>query len=144
MSYHFRRLKNRPMSQINVVPYIDVMLVLLVIFMITAPLMNPGQIELPSVGKSLATPVAPLEVIINKDATLALRDRSKNGREQKITRRELIELLKRKQAKNADQPVVISADKNVRYEEVINVMDVLQQQQIRKVGLLAQTRETSR
>lgn len=144
MSYHFRRLKNRPMSQINVVPYIDVMLVLLVIFMITAPLMNPGQIELPSVGKSLATPVAPLEVIINKDATLALRDRSKNGREQKITRRELIELLKRKQAKNADQPVVISADKNVRYEEVINVMDVLQQQQIKKVGLLAQTKEASR
>ena len=144
MSYHFRRLKNRPMSQINVVPYIDVMLVLLVIFMITAPLMNPGQIELPSVGKSLAPPLAPLEVIIKKDASLALRDRSGNGKEQKVSREELVELLKLKQAKNADQPVVISADKNVRYEEVINVMDVLQQQQIRKVGLLAQTREASR
>ncbi|MDH4285558.1 MAG: protein TolR [Gallionellaceae bacterium] len=144
MSYHFRRLKNRPMSQINVVPYIDVMLVLLVIFMITAPLMNPGQIELPSVGKSLAPPVAPLEVIIKKDASLALRDRSGNGKEQKVSREELVELLKLKQAKNADQPVVISADKNVRYEEVINVMDVLQKQQIRKVGLLAQTREASR
>ncbi|MDH4285014.1 MAG: protein TolR [Gallionellaceae bacterium] len=144
MSYHFRRLKNRPMSQINVVPYIDVMLVLLVIFMITAPLMNPGQIELPSVGKSLAPPLAPLEVIIKKDASLALRDRSGNGKEQKVSREELVELLKLKQAKNADQPVVISADKNVRYEEVINVMDVLQKQQIRKVGLLAQTREASR
>ncbi len=132
------------MSQINVVPYIDVMLVLLVIFMITAPLMNPGQIELPSVGKSLAPPVAPLEVIIKKDATLALRDRSGNGKERKVSREELVELLKLKQAKNADQPVVISADKNVRYEEVINVMDVLQKQQIRKVGLLAQTREVSR
>ena len=144
MSYHFRRLRNRPMSQINVVPYIDVMLVLLVIFMITAPLMNPGQIELPSVGKSLAPPVAPLEVIIKKDASLALRDRSGNGKEQKVSREELVELLKLKQAKNAEQPVVISADKNVRYEEVINVMDVLQKQQIRKVGLLAQTREASR
>ena len=140
MSYHIRRATNRPMSQINVVPYIDVMLVLLVIFMITAPLMNPGQIELPSVGKSLAPPVAPLEVIIKKDATLALRDRSGSGKEQKVSREELVVLLKQKQVKNPEQPVVISADKDVRYEEVVNVMDVLQQQQIRKVGLLAQTR----
>ncbi len=134
------RSSHAPMSQINVVPYIDVMLVLLVIFMITAPLMNPGQIDLPSIAKSLAPPVAPLEVIIRKDATLALRDLSQGGQEQNVTRARLIELLKQKQARNADQPVVISADKNVRYEEVINIMDVLQQQQIRKVGLLAQTK----
>jgi len=130
----------KPMSQINVVPYIDVMLVLLVIFMITAPLMNPGQIDLPSVGKSLAPPLAPLEVVIRKDATLALRDHSKSGSEQSVSREEMIALVRAAQARNADQPVVISADKNVRYEEVIKVMDVLQQQQIRKVGLLAQTR----
>lgn len=136
-----RRSAMRPMSDINVVPYIDVMLVLLVIFMITAPLMNPGQIDLPSVGKSLAPPVAPLEVIIKKDTTLALNDRSKKSQEQNVTREELIELLKQKQAQNADQPVVISADKNVRYEEVISMMDVLQRQQIKKVGLLAQTKD---
>ncbi len=135
-----RRSGLRPMADINVVPYIDVMLVLLVIFMITAPLMNPGQIELPSVGKSLAPPIAPLEVIIKKDATLALRDLSKAGQEQSVSREKLIALLKQKQAQNPGQPVVISADKNVRYEEVIKVMDVLQQQQIKKVGLLAQTR----
>ena len=135
-----RRSALRPMADINVVPYIDVMLVLLVIFMITAPLMNPGQIELPSVGKSLAPPIAPLEVIIKKDATLALRDLSKDGQEQDVSREKLIVLLKQKQAQNPGQPVVISADKNVRYEEVIKVMDLLQQQQIRKVGLLAQTR----
>ncbi len=135
-----RRSGLRPMADINVVPYIDVMLVLLVIFMITAPLMNPGQIELPSVGKSLAPPIVPLEVIIKKDATLALRDLSKGGQEQSVSREELIALLKQKQAQNPEQPVVISADKNVRYEEVIKVMDVLQQQQIKKVGLLAQTR----
>jgi len=139
MSYG-RRASHKPMSQINVVPYIDVMLVLLVIFMITAPLMNPGQIELPSVGKSLAPPIAPLVVVIKKNATLALRDLSKSDQEQDVSRAELIALLKQKQARNADQPVVISADKNVRYEEVINIMDVLQQQQIKKVGLLAQTR----
>ena len=130
----------KPISQINVVPYIDVMLVLLVIFMITAPLMNPGQIDLPSVGKSLAPPVAPLVVVIKKNTTLALRDLSKNDREEEVSRAELIELLKQKQAQNADQSVVISADKNVRYEEVINVMDVLKQQQIKKVGLLVQTK----
>ncbi|MDE2309801.1 MAG: protein TolR [Betaproteobacteria bacterium] len=139
-----RRSTHSQMSQMNVVPYIDVMLVLLVIFMITAPLMNPGQIDLPSVGKSLVPPVAPLEVIIRKDATLALRDRSRSDKELSISREELVALIKRKQAQNAEQPVVISADKNVRYEEVINVMDVLQQQQIKKVGLLAQTRGTSR
>jgi biopolymer transport protein TolR len=136
----YRRSGMRQMSDINVVPYIDVMLVLLVIFMITAPLMNPGQIDLPSVGKSLAPPVAPLEVIIKKDTTLALNDRSKKGQEQRVTHDELIALLKQKQAQNADQPVVISADKDVRYEEVIHIMDVLQQQQIKKVGLLAQTK----
>ncbi len=135
-----RRSALRPMADINVVPYIDVMLVLLVIFMITAPLMNPGQIELPSVGKSLAPPIAPLEVIIKKDGALALRDLSKAGQEQSVSREELIALLRQKQAQNPEQPVVISADKNVRYEEVIKVMDVLQQQQIKKVGLLAQTR----
>lgn len=135
-----RRSNMRPMSDINVVPYIDVMLVLLVIFMITAPLMNPGQIDLPSVGKSLAPPVAPLEVIIKKDTTLALNDRSQKGQEQRVTREQLVEILKQKQSQNPDQPVVISADKNVRYEEVIRIMDVLQQQQIKKVGLLAQTK----
>lgn len=135
-----RRSTLQPMSSINVVPYIDVMLVLLVIFMITAPLMNPGQIDLPSIGKSLAPPVSPLEVIIRKDASLALRDLSKGGMEIAVSRDELIAQLKQKQKKNVDQPVVISADKNVRYEEVIKVMDLLQQQQIRKVGLLAKVK----
>lgn len=139
MSY-IRRSSNRPISQINVVPYIDVMLVLLVIFMVTAPLMNPGQIDLPSVGKSLAPPIAPLEVVIKKDATLALRDRSKDGREMDVSRDELVALIKDKQERNADQPVVITADKNVRYEEVIKVMDVLQREQVKKVGLLVQSK----
>jgi biopolymer transport protein TolR len=135
-----RRSSLKPMSSINVVPYIDVMLVLLVIFMITAPLMNPGQIELPSIGKSSAPPVSPLEVIIKKDVSLALRDLNSAGIEIAVSRDELIASLKQKQKKNADQPVVISADKNVRYEEVIKVMDLLQQQQIKKVGLLARVK----
>ncbi|UJP07811.1 MAG: protein TolR [Nitrosomonas sp.] len=133
-----RRAKHRLMNEINVVPYIDVMLVLLIIFMITAPMINHGQIELPQIGKSLAAPAVPLEVIIKADGSLTLRDRAKTTAEQKVDRNQLIEAIKQKQAQNAEQPVVIAADKNVRYEEVIKVMDILQQNQVQKVGLLAQ------
>ena len=70
-----KRSGRRLMNQINVVPYIDVMLVLLVIFMVTAPLINPGQVELPSIGKTSAPPVAPLEVAVDKNGNLSLRDR---------------------------------------------------------------------
>ncbi len=137
---HARRSSHRPLSQINVVPYIDVMLVLLVIFMVTAPMMNPGQIDLPSVGKSLAPPVAPLEVMIKKDTTLVLRDHAQGGVERPVTREELAALLKMKLAKSPEQSVVIAADKKVRYEEVISVMDMLQQQNVKKVGLLTKGR----
>ena len=132
-----RRAKRRQMNEINVVPYIDVMLVLLVIFMITAPLISPGQIELPQIGKSLTPPVAPLSVTIKADGSLLLQDRAGTDAEQKISRAQLVDAIKQKQAKNAEQPVVIAADKSVRYEEVMNVMDILQQQQVKKVGLLA-------
>ncbi len=135
-----RRNKRRLMNEINVVPYIDVMLVLLVIFMITAPLIHPGQIELPEIGKSSTAPVEPMEVIIAADGSLTLRDRSQAGSEQKMSRTELVSAIKSKQAQNAEQPVVIAADKNVRYEEVINVMDILQQEQVNKVGLLTKPR----
>ena len=135
-----RRQPRRLMNQINVVPYIDVMLVLLVIFMITAPLINPGQIDLPQIGKSLAPPVAPLEVGIKANKTLLLRDRSTTQSERVVSQDELIKAIKEKQSKNPDQPVVIAADKNVRYEEVLKVMDVLQQNQVKKIGLLAKPR----
>jgi biopolymer transport protein TolR len=131
-----RRSKRRLMNEINVVPYIDVMLVLLIIFMITAPLMHPGQIELPEIGKSSIPPVEPLEVIIAIDGDLTLRDRTGAGGEQKVNRTQLVEAIRAKQAQNAEQPVVIAADKNVRYEEVIQVMDLLQQYQVKKIGLL--------
>ncbi|SFP51713.1 Cell division and transport-associated protein TolR [Nitrosomonas cryotolerans] len=132
-----RRSKRRLKHDINVVPYIDVMLVLLIIFMITAPLISPGQIELPQIGQSLTPPVAPLEVNIKADGSLTLRDRAKTGIEQKVDHKQLIEAIKQKQAQNIDQPVVIAADKNIRYEAIINVMDILQQHQVQKVGLLA-------
>ncbi|MHB1590455.1 MAG: protein TolR [Sulfuricella sp.] len=135
-----RRRPRRFINQINVVPYIDVMLVLLIIFMVTAPLINPGQIELPSVGQSLKPPVAPLEVEIRKDNSLHLRDLEKSNVARKVSREELVDAVKAQQARNPEQAVVISADKSVRYEEVLKVMDVLQSNQVKKVGLLAKPR----
>ncbi|OIP17099.1 MAG: protein TolR [Betaproteobacteria bacterium CG2_30_59_46] len=135
-----RRRPRRFINQINVVPYIDVMLVLLIIFMVTAPLINPGQIELPSVGQSLKPPVAPLEVEIRKDNSLHLRDLEKSNTAHKVSQDELVDAVKAQQERNPEQAVVISADKSVRYEEVLKVMDVLQSNQVKKVGLLARPR----
>jgi biopolymer transport protein TolR len=127
------------LNQINIVPYVDVMLVLLVIFMVTAPLVNPGVIELPSVGKSsqpIQTPV-PLEVVIKRDTSMLLREREPGAKaEQQVTMPELIEIVKARQAAKPDQPVVISADKEVRYEAVLKVMDELQKLNVGRVGLM--------
>jgi len=131
------------MNQINVVPYIDVMLVLLVIFMITAPLINPGQIELPSIGKTSDPPVLPMEVSIRTDGTLWLRDRARSMEERRVSRNQLIAAIRQKQKQNPAQAVVIAADKDVRYEAVLEVMDMLQQNQVSKVGLLAKPRSPS-
>jgi biopolymer transport protein TolR len=134
------RGSRRLMNEINVVPYIDVMLVLLVIFMVTAPLINPGQVELPSIGKASNPPVAPMEVSIHTDQTLSLRDRSTTAEERKVSRDQLLAAVRAKQSKNPEQAVVIGADKDVRYEAVLDVMDMLQQNQVKKVGLLVKPR----
>jgi biopolymer transport protein TolR len=131
-----RRVR-KPINQINVVPYIDVMLVLLVIFMVTAPLIAPGEIELPSVGSKLTTPIDPLVVRLKPDKSITLRDRSvTNSREVKVTLDTLVEQARAIQA-GREQPVVIDADKGSRYEEVIGILDKLQQGGVKRVGLLA-------
>ncbi|HVP86816.1 MAG TPA: biopolymer transporter ExbD [Casimicrobiaceae bacterium] len=124
----------KSINQINVVPYIDVMLVLLVIFMVTAPLINPGVLELPSVGSKLAIPVSPLEVSLRTDQSLWLREGS--APPQRVSRAELIARVRDRQARNPDQAVVVAADRAVRYEEVIGILDILQRNGVRKVGLL--------
>ncbi len=129
-----RRLKN----EINVVPYIDVMLVLLVIFMVTAPMIQPGTVDLPSIGKASQPPVAPLEIMVKADRSITMRDRSLGGAEVTVGSNELAERIKAAQAKHPDQAVVIAADKSVRYEAVLDVMDELQRQQVAKIGLLVQ------
>jgi len=130
------RRARKSINQINVVPYIDVMLVLLVIFMVTAPLVSPGEIELPSVGSRLVAPVQPLEVTLRTDMSLMLRDQSANTPAVRVTREDLVARIVARQAKQ-EQPVVVAADKGARYEDVLGVLDLLQRNGVRKVGLLA-------
>jgi biopolymer transport protein TolR len=129
------------MAEINVVPYIDVMLVLLIIFMVTAPLIQPGQIDLPSVGVALNPAVAPLEVIVKKDGSMLLVDRQHGGKETPVTRDRLLAAVRAAQANHPDQAVVISADKNLKYEDVLRVLDILQGGKIKRVGLLAKPQD---
>lgn len=131
------RRQRRLMNQINVVPYIDVMLVLLVIFMVTAPLLNPGVVELPTIGKASRPPVRPLEVTIRADGTLSYVDRDRSRASRAISRQDLVDVIQSKQETSPDQPVLISADKSVRYEKVMEVMDLLQKLQVQRVGLMA-------
>jgi biopolymer transport protein TolR len=131
------RRERRFKAEINVVPYIDVMLVLLIIFMVAAPLINPGQIDLPTVGSTLNPAVAPFEIRVAKDGTLTAVDRQSGGREVRISKESLVATVQTSQQKNRDQAVVIAGDKDVRYEEVLRVMDALAQAGIPRVGLLA-------
>ena len=131
------RRPRRAMAEINVVPYIDVMLVLLIIFMVAAPLINPGQIDLPQVGTRLDPAVAPLEVRVRANGDLAVIDRGRSGAETAVDRRALLEIVRDAQRAQPDQAVVIAGDRNVRYEEVLQVLDLLQRNQVRRVGLLA-------
>lgn len=132
------RRARRAINQMNVVPYIDVMLVLLVIFMVTAPFLSPTQVELPKLGKSSQAPVAPLEVMVQADSTLKLRDRAAAGTEESVVIEGLLESVQGHLKMRAEQPVVISADRNVRYERVMQVMDTLQRGGVGRVGLLVQ------
>lgn len=127
-----RRLKN----EINVVPYIDVMLVLLVIFMVTAPMMTTASIDVPSVGKASQVPTEALQVNVRADQTLSLTAPGRS--EQRLSRSELPQVIAEAQRKNPEQPVLIVGDKNVRYEAVLSVMDELQRQQVKRIGLLVQ------
>ena len=121
--------KRRLMNNINVVPYIDVMLVLLVIFMVTAPMTNPGVVELPRVGQDLKQQNTPITGSVKKDGSLEMEGK-------KIKADALLIELNQALEKNPELSVVIAADKKTQYENVITIMDLLKQNQIHKVGLL--------
>lgn len=120
-------------SDINVTPFVDIMLVLLIIFMVSAPLITTGVVDLPSVGRSKAQPEHVISVVVGVDEKLKLK--LDQGEPQPLTLNRLAERVKQAQAGQAATPVVISADKAVKYEAVVKVMDVLQSAGIQRVGL---------
>ena len=125
-----RTSKRRLINQINVVPYIDVTLVLLVIFMVTAPMTNPGVVDLPKVSQVLKQPTLPPVVL-----TVKLNHKIELDNKP-MQRDELLLAVRNALSKSPERSVVIAADKNVKYDDVIGVMDLLKQNKIDKVGLL--------
>jgi len=107
--------------------------VLLVIFMVTAPLVTPGAIDLPTVSKASQPKVAPLEVMIKEDRSMSVRERDAAGRivsEKPINRADIPAVFK-----DPKVPVLVAGDKNVRYEAVLQLMDDLRAQGVERVGL---------
>ncbi|WP_284614333.1 biopolymer transporter ExbD [Aquabacterium humicola] len=125
--------RRRAVSEINMVPFIDVMLVLLIIFMVSAPLITTGLVELPSVGKAAQKPDKVIEVIIGTDERVRLR--VDGGDATATSMAQLGTKVKQLQGGNPQVPVVISADKNVKYDLVVKAMGILQTNQIARVGL---------
>ena len=125
----------RTINEINMVPFIDVMLVLLIIFMVTAPMLTPGVVDVPSVGTGKNMPKVVAQIIVNKDGSLQFKTPEAT---RSLNQREIGEAASRWQkAQGADSAsaVVISADKGVQYENVVKAMDALQKAGVQRVGL---------
>jgi biopolymer transport protein TolR len=125
----------RTINEINMVPFIDVMLVLLIIFMVTAPMITPSVVDLPSVGKAAKQPDQVIQIVVQKDDSLEMVNDSKT---QKINLESLANNVRVAQTGQANSAVVISADRNVKYEMVVKVLDALQRSGIQRVGLSVQ------
>ncbi|MDO9359491.1 MAG: biopolymer transporter ExbD [Polaromonas sp.] len=130
----------RTINEINMVPFIDVMLVLLIIFMVTAPLITPSMIALPKVGKAPGQPPKPIQIEISKEEVIQIKS---DGNTVPARLGDVGAAVKRLQptvpAGEQVTPVVISADKSIKYETVVKVMDALQKAGVARVGLSVQT-----
>jgi biopolymer transport protein TolR len=125
----------RTINEINMVPFIDVMLVLLIIFMVTAPMITPSVVDLPSVGKAAKQPDQVIQIVVQKDGSLEMVNAAKTS---KINFDSLANSVQLAQTGQTSSAVVISADRNVKYEWVVKVMDTLQRAGIQRVGLSVQ------
>ena len=131
----------RTINEINMVPFIDVMLVLLIIFMVTAPLITPSQIALPTVGQAQRQPDRFVQVVLDKDEQLRVRAGTSSVEGPVVPLAQLAARVQQLQAggEAGQVPVIISADKTVKYESVVRVMDTLQRAGVQRVGLSVQT-----
>ncbi len=129
--------RRRSMNEINMVPFIDVMLVLLIIFMVTAPMLTPGMIDVPTVGKASKQPPAVAQILVGKDGQLQFKTQDVT---RTLTQREIGDAAKRWQSGQAEgSAVVITAEKTVPYESVVKAMDALQKAGVQRVGLSVKT-----
>ncbi len=125
----------RTINEINMVPFIDVMLVLLIIFMVTAPLITPSMIDLPSVGKAAKQPDQVIQIIIGKNESLEMKIKDKSTT---LVLKDIASAVRSAQSSATNSAVVISADRNIKYETVVKVMDTLQRASVQRVGLSVQ------
>ena len=131
---------------INVTPLVDITLVLLIIFMVTAPLIAPSVIDLPSVGKANKTPDSVIRIVVNKDESLAMSVTQLAGKTgaapsaspAALALTDVAKAVLKAQNGVAATPVVISADRSVKYEIVVKLMDTLQRAGVQRVGLSVQ------
>ena len=131
----------RTISEPNMVPFIDVMLVLLIIFMVTAPLISPSMIDLPSIGKAAKQPDVVIQIILGKNDALEMKIKENSTPVTLSSLAEKVQQAQKISSTGAEVPntaVVISADKTVKYESVVKVMDTLQRGGITRVGLSVQ------
>ncbi|HEX4842446.1 MAG TPA: protein TolR [Limnobacter sp.] len=136
MKAELGRKSRRAMNEINVVPYIDVMLVLLIIFMVTAPMITPSVIDLPTMNNTnVPKQTRPIEVTVRQVGSLVVKD-MKTNQSQEVALNQLATEVKRLQGDEPERPVVISAEKSIQYQAVVDAMDALQNAGIQKVGLL--------
>ncbi len=125
----------RTINEINMVPFIDVMLVLLIIFMVTAPLITPSLIDLPSVAQAARQPDQVIQLVIGKDEAIELKVQEKSAQ---YAIKDIAAVVQQTQAGQTNSAVVISADRNIKYETVVKLMDTLQRAGIQRVGLSVQ------
>jgi len=120
------------MNEINMVPFIDVMLVLLIIFMVTAPLMTPGVIDVPRAGQSGKPPEQRVDVQIDAAGRLSLAGQIKSA---DLSEQQAVAAIRQALAANPDLPVMIAADSQLRYQQVVHMMQLLREAGVRRVGL---------
>src|SRR2546427_243820 len=122
----------RTVNEINMVPFIDVMLVLLIIFMVTAPMLTPGSINVPSAGKAARTPPKRADVMIDKDGGIRIKAGSTD---KTVTLKELGAAARSWQDQQSDDSaVLISADKKLPFETVMAAMSALQSAGVKQIG----------
>jgi biopolymer transport protein TolR len=130
----------RTINEINMVPFIDVMLVLLIIFMVTAPLITPSVINLPSVDRANKQPDKPIEIVIKSDDEIQVKkDPSTGSGGTNVPFTQIGKAVIAAQGGDAQRPVVISADKSVKYETVVKAMNELKRAGVERVGLSVTT-----